>query len=248
MLGLLKLRHNVAKVPLLVRVPVITPLPVRSFHQSFVAFKKKAKKGGKEVEEESSDEPPLIDFNDAKSRLQAVVDKFAKQANEAKLGRTNPQIFDHLHVETADGQTPFTSLAQTAVKGRNFIITVFDPANAKNIVNAVLASDLNINPIADPSNKQMLKVPLPPVTTESKKENVKHLKTIFEKARNGPGGTGKHASTLAAVRADIKHKVSKKKKMTDAETQVWNDYEKIHKQFVEKLGEVFKAAETAILK
>lgn len=222
--------------------------PSRNFHQSFVVLKKKAKKASREVEEEVTSEAPAIDFKEATKRLQTVLDKFAKQANEAKLGKTNPQIFDHLLVETADGEVPYTSLAQTAIKGRNFIITVFDPANTKHIVNAVLASDLNMNAIADPSNKQMLKVPLPPVTTESKKENVKHLKTIFEKVRNGPGGSGKNAGTLAAIRADIKHKISKKKKMTDAETQVWNDYEKLHKQFVEKLAEVFKAAETAIMK
>lgn len=234
-------------MPLLARPLAAHALPTRSFHQSFVTFKKKGKKGAKEVEEEASHEAPQIDFDDATRRLQTVVDNFAKQANEAKLGKTNPQIFDHLHVETTDGEVPFTTVAQTSIKGRNFIITVFDPANTKHLVNAILASDLNMNPIADPSNKQMLKVPLPPVTTESKKENVKHLKTVFEKVRNGPG-SGKSASTLAAIRADIKHKVSKKKKMTDAETQLWNDYEKIHKKYVEKLGDVFKAAETAILK
>lgn len=238
--------------PTTCRVPVMamarSKLPTRQFHLSFTLLKKKSKKGAREVEEETTDEAPAVDFKDATKRLQSVIDKFAKQANEAKLGKTNPQIFDHLQVETADGEMPYTSLAQTAIKGRNFIITVFDPANTKHIVNAVLASDLNMNPIADPANKQMLKVPLPPVTTESKKENVKHLKTIYEKVRNGPGGSGKNASTLAAIRADIKQKISKKKKMSDAETQVWNDYEKLHKQFVEKLGEVFKAAETAIMK
>lgn len=238
--------------------PSLTPLPrvalprvatpVRSFHASFVSFKKKGKKAsGKEVEEEVS-EAPEIDMKEVSQRLQTVVEKFTKQANEAKLGKTNPQVFDHLQVATADGEAVFTSVAQTALKGRNFIITVFDPVNVKHVINSVLASDLNMNPIADPTNKQMLKVPLPPVTTESKKENVKHLKTVYEKFRNGPGGSGKHAHTLAAIRADIKSKVAKKKKMTDAETKVWNEYEKLHKTFTDKLGEVFKAAETAMLK
>lgn len=241
-------RQRTSKAPLLARTPITHSVVLRSFHVSFVALKKKGKKGATEVEEEPSSEVPRIDFDEATRRLQGIVDKFAKQANEAKLGKTNPQIFDHLQVGTADGEAQYTSLAQTAVKGRNFIITVFDPANTKHIINAVLASDLNLNPIADPSNKQMLKVPLPPVTTESKKESVKHLKTIYEKVRNGSGGSGKNASTLAAIRADIKHKITKKKKMTESETRVWNDYERLHKTFVDKLGEVFKAAETAILK
>lgn len=248
MLRSLILTQRRVAIPLLARPLVPRTFPARNFHQTFVTLKKKAKKDAKEVEEDASHEVPLIDFDEVAKRLQTVVDKFAKQANEAKLGKSNPQIFNHLHVETTDGEVPFTALAQTAIKGRNFIITVFDPVNTKHLVNAILASDLNMNPIADPSNKQMLKVPLPPVTTESKKESVKHLKTFFEKVRNGPGGSGKSASTLAAIRADIKHKISKKKKMSDPETQVWNDYEKIHKQYVGKLEDVFKAAETAIMK
>lgn len=239
-------RSTIRAVPK--RVFPIAAIPTRSFHASFVSLKKKGKKGSaKDVEEEVTD-APQIDMDEVTKRLQLVIDKFAKHANEAKLGKTNPQIFDHLQVETADGEAVFTSVAQTALKGRNFIITVFDPANTKHVVNAVLASDLNMNPIADPSNKQMLKVPLPPVTTESKKENVKHLKTIYEKYRNGPGGSGKHASTLAAIRADVKSKVAKKKKLTDAETKVWTEYEKLHKSFTEKLGEVFKTAEAAMMK
>lgn len=225
----------------------LAPIPTRSFHQSIVSLKKKSSKKGA-VEEEVDDEVPEIDFDELSSRFQSVIDKFAKQANEAKLGKTSPQLFDHLTVHTSDGEVQFTSVAQTAVKGRNFMITVFDPANSKHIINAVLSSDLNMNAILDPSNKQTLKVPLPPVTTESKKENAKQLKAIFEKLRNGPGGSGKHAHTLAAIRADVKHKVSKKKKLSDGETVIWNKVEKLHKLFVDKLTDVFKAAELAILK
>lgn len=246
MLRSLFARPSLTAVPRIVFPRVSTP--VRSLHASFVTLKKKGKKGpAKEVEEEVS-ETPNIDMKEVSQRLQTVVEKFTKLANEAKLGKTNPQVFDHLQVATADGEAVFTAVAQTALKGRNFIITVFDPANVKHVINSVLASDLNMNPIADPANKQMLKVPLPPVTTESKKENVKHLKTVYEKFRNGPGGSGKHAHTLAAIRADIKNKVAKKKKMTDEETKVWNEYEKLHKTFTDKLGDVFKAAETAMLK
>lgn len=223
--------------------PVI--LPYRRFHQSPIALKKKAKKGAKEPEVEETAAPPSIDFDAVTKQFHSVIEKFTKQANEAKLGKTNPQLFDHLTVETAHGSSPYTAVAQTAVKGRNFIITVFDPSNVKHVVNSVLSSDLNMNPIADPSNKQMLKVPLPPVTTESKKEDVKHLKTVYEKFKNGSGG--KNAS-LAAIRADLKNKVAKKKKLSDEETQVWKKVETIHKQYMDKLSAVLKAAETSIMK
>lgn len=210
-------------------------------------LQKKAKKGAKtEDEPVHQDALERIDMDAAKQRLQAVIDRFAKHANEAKLGKTNPKVFDNLAVMTDHGEMPYTSVAQTSIKGRNFVITVYDPVNVKHIINAVLGSDLNLNPIADPSNKLTLKVPLPPITTESKKESVKELKATYEKLRNG-SGLGKNG-TLLSIRTDIRHKLTKNKKLDNAETEVWNDFEKVHKTYSVKLADLMKAAETTILK
>lgn len=229
------------------RVPAVHS--VRNFHATPLSLKKRLSKKTVEVEESDAAVGAVdIDFKELEAKMSAVVDRFGKLANEAKLGKSNPLIFDNLSVKTADGELPFTSTAQTAVKGRNFMITVFDPSNTKNIVNSILAANLNMTPIADPQNKQLIKVPLPPVTTDSKKETVKHLKESFEKLRNGPGGHSKNAHTLASIRGDIKKRLSKKQKKSDDETKAWNDFEKIHRQYCDKLQEVFKVAEKAIMK
>lgn len=232
---------------------------MRNFQTSFVLLAKKTKaKGGNKkgkseleetIEEESIDnQGPEIDFKDATDKFKGVIERFSKQANEAKLGKTSPNLFDKLMVETADGEIPFTSVAQTAIKGRNFIITVFDPANIKSIINAVLGSTLNMNPQIDPTNKQSLKVPLPPLTTESKKENAKQLKSVFERFKNG---SGRANGSLATIRGDVKNKFQKnhkKNKLSDAEEKVFKDFEKLHKEYTDKLSDVFKSAEQAILK
>lgn len=229
------------------RVPAVRS--VRNFHATHLNLKKRLSKKTVEVEESDAAIGAVdIDFKELEAKMHAVVERFGKVANEAKLGKSNPLIFDNLNVKTADGELPFTSTAQTAVKGRNFMITVFDPSNTKNIVNTILAANLNMTPIADPQNKQQIKVPLPPVTTDSKKETVKHLKESFEKLRNGPGGHSKNAHTLASIRGDIKKRLSKKQKKSDDETKAWNDFEKLHRQYCDKLQEVFKVAEKAIMK
>ncbi|KAF3987386.1 hypothetical protein FT663_04481 [Candidozyma haemuli var. vulneris] len=221
----------------------------RNFHATPLNLKKRLSKKTVEVEEnEAAVGAPEVNFDELKTKMQAVIDRFGKVANEAKVGRTSPSIFDDLTIKTTDGDLPFTATAQTAVKGRNFQITVFDPSNTKNIVSAILASGLNMTPISDPQNKQQLKVPLPPVTTDSKKETVKQLKESFERHRNGPGGHSKNAHTLASIRGDLKRRLSKKQKKSDDETKAWNDFEKLHKQYCDKLQDVFKAAEKAILK
>lgn len=238
----------------LFRARQVLPLTYRSspvfrqFHVTPITFKKRDSKASKSAaldDAKPGDEAPQIDFDEVTAKLQLVVDKFSTVANEVKLGKTNPHIFDHLVVQTPDGDVPFSSVAHTSVKGRNFILTVFDQSHSKHVINAVLGSDLNMNAIQDPTNHQLLKVPLPPVTTESKKENVKQLKAVFEKFKNGPG---KHSNTLAAIRSDAKHKIAKKKKMTPEETALWNQYEALHKKFNDKLAETFKAAEIAIMK
>ncbi|CCE81710.1 Piso0_002375 [Millerozyma farinosa CBS 7064] len=226
------------------------------FHTAMILSKKakvksgatnKAKKGA-QVEENtdaSSAEASNIDFDDANAKFTSVLEKFKKHANDAKLGKTNPDIFDKLTIATSNGDVPFNQVAQSSIKGRNFVITVFDPSNSQSIVNSVLASDLNMNPQVDPTNKSTLKVPLPPVTTESKKENTKQLKAVFEKFKNG----GK--VSLASVRSDFRNKFqksSKKKRLSDEEEQIWKNFEKLHKEYTDKLSSIYKEAEQKILK
>jgi ribosome recycling factor len=234
------------------QVPVQIPVISRCFHTTPIALAKGKKGKGKkheaeEVAEEVIDDTPLIDMEDATTKFKSVVEKFTKQANEVKMGKANPRIFDKFTVTTHDGEVPFTSVAQTTVKGRNFIITLFDPANSKHVINTVLGSNLNLNAQVDPTNKFTLKVPLPPINTETKKESVKQLKETFEKFKHSP----QKNQSLSAIRTDVKHKFQtklKKKKPTDSEQKVLNDFEKLHKQYTDKLSEIFKAAETAIMK
>lgn len=247
-------RQSVAScLSLRATVPVATLNQVARLHQSYPLLAKggkKNKKAPKEVVEEVSDGAPKaeIDFDDATKKFEGILDKFVKSANEIKLGKSSPNIFDKLMIETEDGEQIFTNVAQTTLKGRNFVITVFDPANTQHIVNAVLSSDLNMNPQVDPSSKLTLKVPSPPVTTETKKENAKHLKQVFEKFKSS---TTKSNASLHAIRTDVRNKFQKKmssKRGTDEEQKLLNEFELLHKKYNDKLQDAFKNAETAILK
>lgn len=227
-------------------VSALQPSRLFGASNSLLAKAKKGKAAKKSPEEHTYVLPPIeIDFDDAKTRMAAVVEKFTKHANEAKLGKTSVLVFDHLTVNTEFGPQPYTAVAQTAIKGRNFLITVFDAANSQEIINAVLGSSLNMNPQVDPASKLTLKVPLPPLTAESKRESAKQLKTVYEKFRNGPG---KHS--LATVRSDVRNKFTAKRKkgLTDDEAQVWKEFEALHKQYVERLSEALKGAEQVLMK
>lgn len=233
----------------LVRIPTTTT-HTSSFHTTSPVWAKKSKsKKLKEKalheEEAEGTEEITIDFDTVTGKFDHILEKFSKAATEIKLGKANPQIFDSLVVGTPDGELPFTSIAQTSIKGRHFIITLFNPDYGKHVINAILGSELNMSGQVDPTNKFAIKVPLPSLTTESKKENAKHLKEVLERYKNGK------LDSLAAVRAHFRHKFTKhlkKQKLSDSENKMLKELEDMHKKYADKLHDVFKSAETAILK
>ncbi|EGW34276.1 uncharacterized protein SPAPADRAFT_135104 [Spathaspora passalidarum NRRL Y-27907] len=224
-----------------------TITPLAQFHTTPIVFsqKRKSKKGKKDEPLEEDVEAPKIDLSDATKKFDSVIEKFSKQATQVKLGKTDPRIFDNLKVNIHNDLVPFTSLASTSVKGRHFIITLFDPAYGKHIINALIDSDLNMSGQLDPANKFTLKVPVPSITTELKKENAKQLKEIYEKFKVGK------TNSLAAVRSDIRTKFlkdAKSSKIGDEETKTLDEFEKLHKSYTDKLTNVFKTTEASILK
>ncbi|KAI5948903.1 IPI1 [Candida theae] len=191
---------------------------------------------------------PTIDFKDATARFESIISRFDKLANEIKLGKLNPKIFDNLLVNVGNQkevvEVPFNTIAQTSVKGRNFIITMFDPSNAQAIINTIIGSGLNMSGIVDPANKFNIKVPLPPITLETKQNDVKLLKELFDKLRNNKTGS------LTSVRGDVRHKFQshlKTHKLSDLENKQLTQLEKLHKLYVDKLQESFKQYEKRIL-
>ncbi|CCH44129.1 hypothetical protein BN7_3687 [Wickerhamomyces ciferrii] len=228
---------------------------VRPLSSTSILYKPKAKKGGKadkggkgknaksEEEEEVVEEAdPTIVLGKLEAKFKESLEHHKKRIAETKLGAANPKIFDNIQVEINKKPHIFTSLAQTALKGRNLIITVFDPNHSKNIVSSVLGSGLNMNPETVPNFPQQLKVPLPPPTVETRHEIAKQLKKDFDNFKNS---NDKFALSTARAAALKELKTFKK---SDAIKKVSNDVEKLFKKYSDELQNNFKAAEKSVLK
>ena len=223
---------------------------VRSLSYTSVLYKPKNKKGGskgkgaaaKEQDEDVSVEDPSHVLPNLEAKYKECLEQHKKKISETKLGAANPKLFDKLEVEINKKPQIFTSLAQTALKGRNLIITVFDPSNTKHVVSTVLASGMNMNPETVPNFPQQLKVPLPPPTAESRQEIAKQLKVDFEKFKNS---NDKHSLSFARASA---MKELKKFEKTDVIKKTLADVEKLHKKYSEELQTQYKAAEKSVLK
>lgn len=227
----------------------------RELSTGFTALKPKKKQAGgkrnsraadkhaaEEEEEELVVEDPRKVLGPFEEVFGKVMESFKEKANLIKQGTANERIFDKINVQINSHESqPFTAVAQTATKGRNLIITVFDPLNVKHVISSILAAELNLTPEVMPSNAQQLKVPLPSPTVELKREMVKEIKQLLEHYKNSSGKLSLSTGRNNAI------KELKKFKKNDEIKKVTAEVEKAHKKYVEELTKQFQVIEKSIL-
>ncbi|SCU88443.1 LAFA_0E12728g1_1 [Lachancea sp. 'fantastica'] len=218
---------------------------VRSLHSSSVLAKKVTKKAGKGKKVEEDEVVEIVDIKSyiqrATTAFEKSVELHKKRLNELKAGNSNPAIFDKLKVGKEN--LKFTDVATTSMKGRNsLLVTVFDPKDTKSVVSTILGAGLNLNPERIPNNEQQLKVALPPPTTETRKQNCKLLKDVFEEYKNS---ANKHS--LGHIRGEILKELKTIDKKNDSVKKVIQDLEKVHKDYTSKLQDSLKQAEKSVL-
>lgn len=221
---------------------------VRSISSTAILYKSKKKGSNKKGAAQEQDDEVIVEdpshvLPNLEAKLKECLEQHKKAMAETKLGSANPKIFDKISVEVNKKPQIFTSLAQTAIKGRNLIITVFDPNNTKHIVSAILASGLNINPEPIPNTPQQLKVPLPPPTSETKQQIAKELKKDFEKFKNS---NDKHS--ISTARSATMKELKSFDQKSDQLKKIVKDAERIYKKYADELQAQYKAAEKSVLK
>lgn len=223
------------------------PLAYARPFSSYAALlaKKKGKTSGKPGKADNEEPIEIIDVKkyviDATKQFEKTLELHKRKLAEQKVGTASPTIFNDLKVGK-EGQK-FTELAATSLKGRNaLIVTVFDPKDTKNIVSAIMAAGLNLNPERIPNNDQQLKVSLPPITTETRQAVCKDLKKVFEDYKHSA-----LKESLGHVRGEIMKELKHLQKKNDDVKKVIQDVEKIHKEYTIKLQEQLKQAEKGVM-
>jgi ribosome recycling factor len=120
-------------------------------------------------------------LRDAETKMAKSVDHFGGELASIRTGRANPALIDKVMVPYYGTPTPLNQLAQiSAPEPRLLVVQVYDKSQMGVIEKALRSGDMGLNPAND---GQVIRVPIPPLTEERRKEYVKLVRHKAEEAR-----------------------------------------------------------------
>src|SRR5450759_3499415 len=120
-------------------------------------------------------------LRDAETKMSKSVEHFSADLTTIRTGRANPALIDKVMVPYYGTPTPLNQLAQiSAPEARLLVVQVYDKSQIAAIEKALRAGDQGLNPASD---GQVIRVPIPPLTEERRRDYVKLVKQKAEEAR-----------------------------------------------------------------
>ena len=117
-------------------------------------------------------------FETYKEEIDKAIKHYEGELASVRAGRANPHILDKILVDYYGTPTPIQHMANVSVpEARQIMISPWDVSNVKNIVKAIMASDLGINPTDD---GRIIRLNFPMLTEERRRELVKSTRKLVE--------------------------------------------------------------------
>jgi ribosome recycling factor len=164
-------------------------------------------------------------YGDLKRRMDGTVATFQANLASTRTGRASVHMLDQIKVEYYGTHMPINQLAQVSTpEAQLILIAPFDPTVLKEIEKSLQGADLGLNPQSD---GKVIRVPVPPMTEERRRDVVKHLKRVLEEhrtavrnvRRDGNDALKKLAKEMKISEDDEKRALEEVQKMTDQEIQ-----------------------------
>src|SRR5579863_3266238 len=174
-----------------------------------------------------------------KTRMDKAVEDFRKAMAATRTGRASVHMLDSVNVEYYDSRMPLNQLAQVhAPEPQLITVQPFDPTSLPAIEKAIRAADIGLNPMND---GKIIRVPVPPLTEERRKDMVKHLHKVLEN----------HRTAVRNVRRDIKEAIDKlekdKKISQDEQKRSLDDLDKVSHAETRKIEDLSAVKEKEIM-
>lgn len=178
-------------------------------------------------------------IQDAESRMTKVIEAFRQELSKIRTGRAHTSLLDHVRVEYYGSEVPISQVANiTVLDSRTLGVSPWDKTAAKAVEKAIQNSDLGLNPA---SMGDLIRVPLPPMTEERRKELAKVVKGEAENSRVAVRNIRRDANQ------HLKNKVKAKEMTEDDERRGEEKIQQLTNQYIAKIDELMAAKEKELM-
>lgn len=177
--------------------------------------------------------------NDSQNRMEKTLDSLRNDFGSLRAGRAHVSLLDGIMVEAYGSMTPLAQVGTISVPdARTLSVSVWDRGLAKSVDKALRESDLGLNPASD---GQLIRIPIPPLSEERRKELVKIAGKYAEQNK----------VAIRNIRRDALDEIKKLKKdntiSEDEEKRFENEVQKLTDDSIKKIDEMLSQKEKDIL-
>ena len=175
----------------------------------------------------------------ARTRMEKAVEDFRKELAGVRTGRASVTLLDHIRVDYHGTQMAVNQLGSLSVpEPMSIVISPWDPGAVPLIDKAIRTSDLGLNPTND---GKVVRVPIPPLTEDRRKDIVKHVHKVLEN----------HRTAVRNIRRDIKEavdKLEKEKKISqDEQKRALDELDKLSQSETKKVEDLSATKEKEVM-
>ncbi len=177
-------------------------------------------------------------LEDTKDQMKKAIDHLDYELGKIRAGKANPKVLDDVKVDYFGTATPLSQVANINVPDpRTIAIRPWEKSMIPAIERAIMAANLGMNP---DNNGEMIRILVPPLTEERRRDLAKQAKATCENAR----------IAVRNLRRDAIEEFKKMKKdglAEDAQKDAEDQAQKIHDANIKKIDEMYAAKEKDIM-
>nr|WP_249319296.1 ribosome recycling factor [Pseudoalteromonas sp. BDTF-M6] len=171
--------------------------------------------------------------------MQKSVAALGSQLSKIRTGRAHPALLDGITVSYYGADTPLNQVANVTIEdSRTLAISVFDKSLAQAVEKAIMTSDLGLNPA---SAGTVIRVPLPPLTEERRKDLIKIVRGEVESGRVAVRNIRRDANS------DIKALLKDKGISEDEARQGEDEIQKLTDKYIKEMDAQLSAKEEELM-
>lgn len=178
-------------------------------------------------------------IQDADVRMQKGIEAFKQAMSKVRTGRANPSLLEHIRVDYYGNQVPLSQVSNiTVADARTLAISPWEKKMTPVIEKAIMTADLGLNPV---TSGDLIRVPLPVITEERRKDLIKVVRNEAETARVSMRNVRRDAN------AAIKELLKSKEIAEDEERRLNDATQKLTDKFTAEVEVMLAAKEKDLM-